>query len=279
MHNNTPKSLRNLPEHQEAYRQKLLALPYYKMIAPIIETFLRQIIDSGAFYLRVHASVLKPILESGRIKSLAETGKGTTNGGPKTRKDAIEALFGCNASKLLPSEFPKYGFLSQADPQLDLIINGGMWAQYGDVSIKLKKDRLFHRTTLCVGNSVNFGNCFTLIPTRVDNVKATCLCGLPHDGRPLVPLQDPIFCYAKLTEWILTKKITVRNFPTIDNIAKDAPPLFEYFELQYHGDLDLKKDVERIDVIPMTPEEKTELEELKPQFEAIGVPLYIDKGL
>lgn len=276
MNDNIPKSLRNLAEYQEAYRQRLLDLPYYKMIAPIIETFLRQIIDRGAFYLRVHTSALKPILESGKIKSLTETGKGATEGGVETRKEVTEALFGCKASKLLPSEFPKYGFLSQPDAKLDLIVNGGMWAQYGDVSIQLKKERLFHRTTLCVGNSVNFGRCYLLIPTKVDNVKATCLCGLQHDGKPLIPIQDPIYCYAMMTEWILKKKITTQNFPNIDQIAENVPPLFEFFELQYHGELDIKKDVERIDITPSSEEEKKELEELKPKFEAIGVPLYID---
>ncbi len=275
----TPKSLKALAAHQAAYQEQLHRLPYYNMVQPIVEGFLRQVINHGAFYLRVHVSSLDGILESKRIKSVMETGKGATNGGKETRKETVEALFGCNASKLLPSEFPKYGFLSQPNAEKDLFVNGGMWCQYGDVSIQLKKERLFHRTTLCVGDSVNFGRCFSLIPTRVDDVKGTCLCGLPHDGQPLMALPDPLMCYAMFATWVLERKLTINNFPLIEEVAADAPPLFEFFELQYHGDLDITQDVERIDVAPSSPEEKEKLQAFKEKFEAIGVKFFISKGL
>ncbi len=275
----TPKSLRALATHQSAYQELLRQQPYYKMVAPIVEGFLRQIINHGAFYLRVHVSSLEGILESKRIKSVMETGTGATNGGKDTRREVVEALFGCNANKLLPSEFPKYGFLSQPDAVKDLYINGGMWCQYGDVSIQLKKERLFHRTTLCVGDSVNFGRCYQLIPTKVDDVKATCICGLAHDGEPLMKMGDPVAAYAIFAQWILEKKLTIKNFPLIEEVAKDVPPIFDFFELQYHGDIDITQDVERIDVAPSSPEEKEKLEEYKKRFEAIGVKFCICKGI
>ena len=201
-----------------------------------------------------------------------ETGKGATNGGKETRREVTEAVFGCNAKKLLPSEFPKFGFLSQPDAEKDLYVNGGMWCQYGDVSIQLKKDRLFHRTTLCVGDSVNFGRCYQLIPTRVDDVKATCICGLQHDGEPLMKMgDDPVVAYAIFAQWVLEKKLTLNNFPLIEEVAHDMPPIFDFFELQYHGDLDITKDVERIDVAPSSPEEKEKLMELKEKFKEAGV--------
>ena len=275
----TPKSLRALATHQSAYQELLRQQPYYKMVAPIVEGFLRQIINHGAFYLRVHVSSLEGILESKRIKSVMETGTGATNGGKDTRREVVEALFGCNADKLLPSEFPKYGFLSQSDAVKDLYVNGGMWCQYGDVSIQLKKERLFHRTTLCVGDSVNFGRCYQLIPTRVDDVKATCICGLAHDGEPLMKMGDPVAAYAIFAQWILEKKLTIKNFPLIEEVAKDVPPIFDFFELQYHGNIDITQDVERIDVAPSSPEEKEKLEEYKKRFEAIGVKFCICKGI
>ena len=271
----TPKSLRALAAHQSAYQELLRQQPYYKMVAPIVEGFLRQIINHGAFYLRVHVSSLEGILESTRIKSVMETGTGATNGGKDTRREVVEALFGCNANKLLPSEFPKYGFLSQPDAVKDLYINGGMWCQYGDVSIQLKKERLFHRTTLCVGDSVNFGRFYQLIPTRVDDVKATCICGLAHDGEPLMKMGDPVAAYAIFAQWILEKKLTVNNFPLIEEVARDVPPIFDFFELQYHGDLDITQDVERIDVAPSSPGEKEKLLELKEKFKELGVKMYI----
>ena len=271
----TPKSLRALAAHQSAYQELLRQQPYYKMVAPIVEGFLRQIINHGAFYVRVHVSSLEGILESKRIKSMMETGTGATNGCKETRREAVEALFGCNANKLLPSEFPKYGFLSQSDAVKDLYVNGGMWCQYGDVSIQLKKERLFHRTTLCVGDSVNFGRFYQLIPTRVDDVKATCICGLAHDGEPLMKMGDPVAAYALFAQWILEKKLTINNFPLIEEVAKDVPPIFDFFELQYHGDIDITQDVERIDVAPSSPEEKEKLLELQEKFEKIGVKMYI----
>lgn len=275
----TPKSLRALAAHQLAYQELLRHQPYYKMVAPIVEGFLRQIINHGAFYIRVHVSSLEGILGSKRIKSVMETGTGATNGGKDTRREVVEALFGCNANKLLPSEFPKYGFLSQPDAVKDLYVNGGMWCQYGDVSIQLKKERLFHRTTLCVGDSVNFGRCYQLIPTRVDDVKATCICGLAHDGEPLMKMGDPVAAYAIFAQWILEKKLTVNNFPLIEDVARDVPPIFDFFELQYHGDIDITQDVERIDVAPSSLEEKEKLEEYKKKFEAIGVKFCICKGI
>ncbi len=275
----TPKSLQALAAHQSAYQELLRQQPYYKMVQPIVEGFLRQIINHGAFYLRVHVSSLPGILESKRIKSVMETGTGATNGGKETRPQVVEALFGCNAKKLLPSEFPKYGFLSQPDAEKDLYINGGMWCQYGDVSIQLKKERLFHRTTLCVGDSVNFGRFYQLIPTRVDDVKATCICGLQHDGEPLMKMgKDPVAAYAIFAQWILERKLTINNFPLIEEIAKDMPPIFDFFELQYHGDIDITQDVERIDIAPSSPDEKEKLLELKEKFEKIGVKFNIFEG-
>lgn len=270
-----PQSLKNLESHQAAYLRRLQQMPYFSMMQPVVERFLQLIISQGAFYLRVHQSSLESILESGCIRSLAETGSGTTTGGVDVRRKAVEALFGCKTFKMHADEYPKYGFLSQPDAHRDLWVNGGMWSQYGDVSIQLKKERLLHRTTLTVGNSVNFGRCYTLVPTRVDWVLATCICGLPHDGTPMMTLQDPCMCYALFTTWILEHKLTVQNFPMIDDLVKDAPPVFEYFELQYHGPLSLAQDVERIDVIPSDEEEHRQLLSLQSRFEAIGVPFHV----
>lgn len=274
-----PKTLSVHSAYQKEYLRRLKALPYYDFVAPVIEDFLRRIIACGEFYIRVPASTLGKILDSGRIRSMTETLTGTTTGGIDTRKEVTEALFGCNAAGLKASEFPKYGFLSQKDAAVDLYLNGGMWTQYGDVSIQLKKERLIGRTTICVGDSVNFGRCFTLIPTRTDDIKATCVCGPQHGGKSLMVFQDPLFCYEKMAEWILTGKLTEKNFPEIDRIAEDAPPVFEFFELQFHGPLDVSKDVRRIDVIAADDKEKEMFEALAQRFESIGIPFHISSGL
>lgn len=274
--NQVPKSLARFDKHQLSYYRRLQELPYFSKVAPLIERFLTQIISEGAFYIRVHQRDLPAILESGMLKSCMETHHGATGGGEDTRKLVTEALFGCHADDLQPNEFPKYGFLSQADAVKDLYVNGSMWCQYGDVSIQLKKERLIHRTTLTVGDSVNFGRCYTMIPTRVDCVKATCVCGMEHDGKALMSPPDPVMCYLMLASWILEKKLTPTNFPILERIAGDAPPVFDFFELQYHGSLRIDKDVERIDVNPSDQEERDALEALLPKAKAVGVPLYIE---
>ncbi len=273
----TPKSLQSFTAYQASYQAQLKRLPYYHIVRPIVEEFLKQIISYGAFYIRVKIDDLDAILQSKRLKNMMETGKGATLGGKETRAEVTEQLFGCNVKNLLPSEFPKYGFLSQPNAVRDVVVNAGMWMQYGDVSIQLKKERMMHRTTLCVGDSVNFGRYQTLIPTKVDDVKATCICGLPHDGKPNMQMPDPLVFYGVFANWVVKKKLTIDNFPSIDDLADDVPSVFEFFELQYHGEIDITKDVERIDVIPSSEEEKMKMLAFKEKFAAVGVRMEVDE--
>lgn len=273
----TPKSLQSLTAYQTSYQAQLKVLPYYHIVRPIVEEFLKQIISYGAFYIRVKIDDLDAILQSKRLKSMMETGNGATLGGKETRAEVTKQLFGCDVKKLLLSEYPKYGFLSQPNAVRDLVVNAGMWMQYGDVSIQLKKERMVHRTTLCVGNSVNFGRYQTLIPTRVDDVKATCICGLPHDGNPNIQLPDPLMFYGVFANWVVKGKLTIENFPAIDDLVEDIPSVFEFFELQYHGEIDITKDVERIDIIPTSEEEKMKMLAFKEKFAEIGVRMEVEE--
>ena len=271
------KSLQHLAQYQADYYRRMFALPYFPQVANVIENYLRQIVDYGAFYLRVHTSALPAILASGCVKSMMETYTGATNGGVETRKEVVKILFNCDTGSMRPEDYPKFGFLSQPDAVRDFFFNGGMWCQYGAVSIQLKKERLLRRTTLCVGDSVNMGRYFTLIPTPVDSIKATCICGLEHDGTALVAPPEPLMCYYYIATLILEKKLTHTNFPLLEAIAREGMPVFEFFELQYHGAIDLATDVERIDVEPLSAEDEKRLLALKPQFEAMGIPFHLLK--
>lgn len=268
------KTLKHLDRYQAEYYRRLAELPYFAQIASVIEHFLKAIINRGAFYIRVQTSVLEDILTSGSIKSMMETHKGTTNGGEETRREVTANLFGCDTDTLQPADYPKYGFLSQPDAKRDLMVNAHMSMQFGDVSIRLKKSRMMHRTTLCVGNSVNLGNSEIMVPTRTDNVKATCITGLAHEGQCQM-MPNPMAFYYYLATKILKGELTIDNFASIDRICDDSPMPLEYFELQYHGIISLKDDVERIDVIPSSEEEMVMLKALKPKFEALGIPLEI----
>ena len=60
-----PKSLARFDLHQERYYQKLQSQPMFKMISPVIEDYIRKIVDKGAFCMRVSPKVLEDILKDG----------------------------------------------------------------------------------------------------------------------------------------------------------------------------------------------------------------------
>lgn len=269
------KTLVNHEKYQEAYYQRLMQYPRFGLAARLLEPFIAEVACMGEYYLRVNTSVLPDILASGTIKSMMETHHGTTNGGEETRREVVEKLFGCDTSQLEPADYPKFGFLSQANPVRDLTLNLNMSYQYGNASIRLRKDRLCHRTTISVGNSVNMGTFNALVPARVDRVKATCIVGLEHGGKCLFTPPQPTLVYFYLASLVQEKKLTLDNFAELDNIVQQFPVPMDFFELQYHGILSLRDDVERIDVLPESAAEIESLNRLKPQFEALGIPLNV----
>lgn len=274
----TPPTLARFNAYQDEYYQRLMQLPYFKQMSKVLEDFLYRIVSDGAFYLRVPVRVLPDIIRTGQIRSMAETGRGTTNGGMETRKQTVKALFGCDADALQPEEFPKFGYLSQADSKRDLLVNSELCFQYGSVAFKLKKERMMQRTTLCVGDSVNFGRCHTLIPTRTSRIRATCIHGLTHSiesGHPIMAPADPLACYVYMTIQILEKKLTAANFPLIDRLIGDQMPVFEFFELQYHGPIDLRTDIERIDCIPCMDDDLPTLLQAQAEFQKMGIECYV----
>lgn len=274
-----PPSLEHFDEHQQSYYERLQELKSFMLFARPIEGFLEHIIACGHFCMRRHFRALEGILQSGGLKNSIEVGGGATFGGKEVRQQVVRALFNVDPTQLKAEDYPRYGYLSGMDPDKDVIFNSEMGWHYGDVLITFKKDQLFHRTTLTVGDSVNFGRCYTMIPTRVDRVRATCLCGLEHDGKALQKIPNPIAAYMYFASLILKKRITEKNFSELEEIAsKDAPPIFEFFELQYHGPLTLE-DIERIDVLLQNDEEEQAALTLKPRYEECGIPFHISHGL
>lgn len=276
---NLPPTLEGFTAYQDTYYRQLKQLPYFSMIAPVIESFLCRIVSEGAFYLRVHATALEPIIRSGQIKSMMETGTGATMGGPSTRRTATEALFGCDASRLQPAHYPKYGYLSLPDAATDLVRTTELAYQYGHVAFKLKKERLMQRTTLCIGNSLNAGRFHTLIPTLASRIRATCASGLPHhetaQSRALGTLPDPLACYGLMAVEIMENRLTPRNFPAIDRLLGDKIPAFEHFELQYHGQLNLTTDVECVTAAPWFDGDLPLLEAAQKQLAEMNIKMSI----
>lgn len=268
----TPQSLYNFSTYQSEYHERLKRLgPPYMMVASIIEPFLRDIIDKGAFYLRMHRHVLPKVLDTKCIKSQVETKHGRTEGGPETRREVTKMLFGADIDRMSDHDFPKYGYLSCDNPVIELFWGDEMQFQYGNVLVRLKKERLIHRTTLTVGMSLCFNTTEFIVPTRVDNVKATCVPGLNIDPHAPASMRS-LNVYLYLANAIASGKINSDNFFKITEILGSDVPTFTYFELQYHGPVTLD-DIERIDVYSEGDDEY--LEQMQKRCQELGIPFEV----
>lgn len=270
-----PRTLARFDHHQERYYKQLQKQPLFNMVSVVIEEYIRQIVDKGAFCLRVQPGVLENILKDGRLRNKMELSEELYKGQNKeTRKEVTRILFGQDPETLHPEEFHKYGYLTSPDMRKELIFNYSLVFQYGNVVMTLRKERMIHRTTLCFGDSLNFGACSHLIPTRTDRVKATCIPGLKHADSILFKMNG-IELYLYIANKILSNALTVDNFINIEEITEDAPPVFQFIELHYHGLIDLKQDIERIDATVEREEDQEIFESVKPRFEALGIPFKI----
>ena len=275
--NSLPKSLARFDLHQQRYYKNLQSQPLFNMVSPVIEEYIRKIVDKGAFCLRVQPYVLENLLKDGRLRNKMELSDDVYKGQNKdTRKKVTQILFGQDPETLHPSEFHKYGYLTCTDMRREMLFNYGLVFQYGNVVITLRKERMIHRTTLCFGDSLNFGACAHLIPTRTDIIKATCIPGPKHAESRLFNMEG-IGLYMFIANKILSKALTDDNFVEIEEITKDAPPVFQFIELHYHGRIDVAKDIERIDASVERDGDLEKLERAKPQFEALGIPFKIWK--
>ena len=196
-----PRTLLKFDAYQDRYYRKLMQLPYFDLVHPIVEQFIRQIVAQGALCMRVTPKVLAQILADGYIRNKME----------------------------LPDENPKGE----------------------NKSIRL------------------------MVPTRVDRVKATCILGLKHADSLIPAPTHPLDLYGYIAQKISEGQLTEKNFIKLEDITRDGPPLFQFFELQYHGRIDLLKDIERIDATLERPQDKELLTALQPQLEEIGIPFKI----
>jgi len=272
--NDTPPML----EHHDSLRRNYYArlnaeIPGFEFTAIPIRNFLKNIIGKGEFYIRAGIEYLPEIVRSGRIKGSPETDHTTLNGGPTVRKQSCQAMFGCDIDRLKPEDYPKYGYLSCADPVRNLLETDEMSYQYGGVVFRLKKQNFMHRTTITVGDSVNMGRCFGLVPDRVDDILPVCVYGLENGSRKLmVPFGGPGNCWHYFVSKILNGTLTADNFNQLDALLGGDIPVFEFFELQFHGPINLAEDVDSVDIFDFRENvESEEVREAGRKLEAMGI--------
>ena len=270
----TIATLKNFDEYAKNYYASLQAHPHYKELASIIEPFLKEIIENGEFYVRVHTQKLKQILLSGKLKNALETSSSASFGGSKARKNSIEHLFNCNTEELKDSDYPRFGYLSCKDRRVNFFATADMGFQYGMTVIRLKKENLFNRTTISVGSTLDFCSYNFLVPSYLDNPKASCIVSFPNH-----PLQNMIMAPQNavsfknleiIAKGIIDKKITADNFFKLDDLLGDIVPQFKYFELQFHGEINTD-DFECIDTDELDPNVEKICNDLKINIEEMSL--------
>ena len=277
----TPKSLSRFDAFQKEYFTRLGSHPSCRPeFLFYAAQQLQKFIAAGALCLRVPERKLEDILKSGRIKEVVECGGGgTTMGGVETRREVVKALFNAEVDKMEPREFPKFGYLGPAKARQDFFGNPDMAYQYGNVRFVLRRDAVAKNTTLTVGDSVNFGACYYMVPTRIDDILPTCFLGLANrEGIPAGirslrrETDDPTLRLKIFCSLCYSKKLTPENFANLAEIAEGMPGM-EFFELQFHGELSLDRDVEAIEVMDWTDETPELCRRLQPLAKSHGLDL------
>ena len=212
----------------------------------MVNDFMKEFINNNAFCMRVPSGVLKKILDGGRFKNQFEThsSKGLLN--LTKRKQATNALFGSDTTKLKKREFEKYGYLGPKDTTFDYAeaIHGA--SIYGAIRITFKKSSLQRRTTFTVNDSLGAALNKAIIAGDVNNPR---IGGI--DNRKV----SRIIADLKPLKEKGTLAKTAADFnSTMTELFRE--PL--YVELQYHGDV-TTKDIEKIS-LPRTELERLNIE-------------------
>ena len=275
-----PASLATFQAFHDAYLKRI---EEHRAFPPELIEFVRlqlgEFCRAGTLAMRVKETDLAAIVADDRIKEMVELGRGTTLGGPAVRIEAIHALFDLGRGALKKNEYPKYGYLAPESVRADFFGLPDMAYHYGTVRIVLKRAALAERTTMLVGNGVNFGNCYFRVPCPLTAPDITCLGELVHHAEGLAATgldrrerSDPSFPAKAFAVGCAKGKVTKANFWRLEDIYEGMPG-FEFFELHFHGELVLSRDVERIDIWDWTEDSRSIYEALKPAFERIRVPL------
>ena len=108
---------------------------------------IQKYINKSDFRVRVSKFAMEGILDSGEIWNQMQTGTSDGMYDPDERRDISQRLFGHDGN-LADEEYEKYGYLS--DGQTD----AAYW--YGDFDIVLKKNSVIDRTTMTLGDSLDY---------------------------------------------------------------------------------------------------------------------------
>lgn len=279
----TPKTLKNFDAYEAEYFNAFVQKEQIPAVAVAIFTdFLKKVIDAADLCIRVPISVLPSIIRDGRIKNVMETGTGATMGGASVRKEMTNILFGCNVDELAPNEYPNFGYLGTKNKMLE-IFESDLGFHYGDALITLKRENLFDRTTMCIGDTVDFGAFKYVMPTLLSHPRFTCAGWMLHPGvtedKSLRTLPG-VYKLHVLLKAILEEELTVNNFHKMGELFDKICTGFEFFELQFHGGISFPGDVEKVDCYNVWDNENTDmLKQITEQLKPAGIEVKVWDGI
>ena len=235
--------------------------------------------------MRVKETDLASIVADDRIKEMVELGSGTTLGGPEVRIKAARAMFDLYPELMPKTGYPKFGYLGPESARKDFFGLAEMAYHYGTVRLVLKRSEMAHRTTMMIGNGINFGNCYFRVPCLLEEPDITCLGELLHHPEDFAATgllrrerDEPAYPAMAFAVACAKGKLDKANFWRMEDVF-DGTPGFEFFELHYHGELVLSRDVERVEIWNWTDASEGIHEAVKPTLERMNVPLvFVDSG-
>lgn len=255
-----PISLQQLEQYERKFSNlRKEKFPISDAIIQKIEEFLIKTIQENDFCMCVPLAVLPLIISNDVFKNQMELGHGTTMGGENTRKMVTKELFGCAIDQLKPCDYPKYGMLMEKNKLRQVCIDSDVVYHYGNVIVTFKKENIMQRTTMTVGSSIDFGECYCKRPTLVTDPKATCV-RCKDASREIIGFYEHIVSGELLS-----------NMPASLSRVYDGMLGYEYYEVQYHGRLSFSRDVESVDLFPMGDMDQEEFKRIVPALEKLHI--------
>lgn len=252
----------------EFYAKRMKELQGLDDKVAMVNGYLASLVANCGFTTFASVSALSGIVKSGSYLTMQELGFEKRVGGSKERTAAITALF--NEEPQAVSDYPKYAMLTDKDIFGHLLKDSDPLYHYGPVLIFWKKDNVLKRTTMTIGSSFNFGECFFKCPTFVDACTITGLHGNSYRGYSThLSTRDSLTQFAQRIEnGTLTGAASLAD-------AYDGEVGFEDYELQIHGNLSLDEDVEGVGYFSMGSDEDDRLfASLKEQLTQKGIKAF-----
>lgn len=284
--NQLPRELNELPAETGRLPKELAALPLEQSRAAmeaswketwnradaVVGDYIREAVRNASYQIRVpNCAVLRAILQSGRFKTQMETNSSGGDLGIENRKIFIREGFGIDPDQTDPAEYEIYGYASDGDLVQESGHDsqvGSRVSQYGQVVVKLKKNRMRDRTTMLLGDSLD-----SFATARLGWVDKPDLQMVRNRDCAIAAAYRHQYAQQNGADDPLSVERMLRDFET------------GYAELQFHGGVRLE-DIESVTLLTEmhTPEgavqglEQEIPKDLVDQLKALGIQAKIVRG-